>query len=155
MALFAFELRYYDAQQAKEENGRPDYYTKKLLSYKVITSPIWEAIITSNHFSNTNLPDEKFPRMIVDPKVQFKLNLGEPIFRCEDKGFAKEAGHEEKPVVTSMPNEKLLEQVKSKNFFRRVQKYFQTNSEDKTELWNLYKKMWAGDYDKGTDTVQF
>lgn len=138
MAQFAFELRYFDAQKAKEENGRPDYFTKKLLSYKVITSPIWEAILTSNHYvEKPNPPGETFPRMIVDPKVQFKMNLGKPSFRCEDKLFEKEQGRQEYPKVVSFPNEELLEKIKGKSFFGKLKEW--AKSDSKSELITTWK----------------
>jgi hypothetical protein len=64
-----------DAKKAVE-NNRPDYYTKKILDYKVITSPIWEDILYSNHWvDNPPPPGETMAKMIVDDKVMFKLNL--------------------------------------------------------------------------------
>lgn len=59
-----------------------------MLDYKVIESPLWEAILYSNNYvDNPSPPGEPMPKMIVDDKVQFKLNLGEAVFRCEDSSF--------------------------------------------------------------------
>ena len=69
MAQFAFELRVFDSKNSKQTN-RPDYYTNKFISYNVFTNPIWQAILTSNHwYEEPNPPGELAPRMIVDPNV--------------------------------------------------------------------------------------
>ena len=107
-ALFAYELRVFDAKMAKKSN-KPDYYTKKILDLRVITSPIWETILYSNHYNDPAPAGEIMSRMIVDDKVLFRLNLGVNTFRCEDKSFLKdEAGAVEKPLIVSYPDETLV-----------------------------------------------
>lgn len=114
MALFAYELRVYDAEQAIK-NNRPEYYTKKFLDYKVFVSPIWQAILTSNQW--TKGPGDIDFRMIVDPKVQFKMNLGKYIFRCQDSNFAERHGCKESPFVVNIPDENVVKDVENAQGF--------------------------------------
>ena len=76
----------------------------------MITSAVWKKIIKSNHWE-VDLPGENGERMIVDPKVLFKMNLGEFVFRCEDERFAKTEGAKESPYVAKLPDEAVLSEV--------------------------------------------
>lgn len=91
--------------------------------------------------------------MIVDQKVEFKLNLAETVFRCEDKNFMKEIGVTEKPLVASYPDEELFNQMKDKGFFSRFKAMI--SSENKSEFLNTWRKLSKSYYNMGTDTVQF
>jgi len=143
----------YDARKAKE-NNKPDYYTKKILDYKVVTSSIWEDILYSNNWiDNPPYPGNHQGKMIVDEKVCFKLNLGEMAFRCEDKNFYKEAGNTEKPMVVSYPDENLANDMKNKGFFSKLKGYL--TSDNKTEFKDTWLKLSKGYYNMGTDTIQF
>ena len=121
-------MRVFDAKKSKE-NNKPDYYTKKILDYKVVTSPLWEDILYSNNWvDNPPPPGCSDGRMIVDEKVQFRLTLEDKVFRCEDKNFAKEVGVTEKPMVVSYPDEELTNKMKDKGFFGKLKGLISSDS---------------------------
>lgn len=91
--------------------------------------------------------------MIVDERVQFKLNLQETVFRCEDKNFAKEIGVTEKPLVASYPDEELFNQMKDKGFFSKFKAMM--SSDKMGEFYTTWRKLSKSHYNMGTDTVQF
>ena len=131
MAIFAFHLRVEDTKQAKD-NNEFNHYTNKILALNAITSKIWKDIILSNKWVLP--PEEEEYRMIVDPNVLFKMNLGELVFRCEDGRFSKNAGIKEIPYVVKLPDETLLEDISKYGFFRAWWK-----SPNKTQVWQTYQ----------------
>ena len=88
------------------DNNRPEYYTKKFLDYKVFTSPIWQSILTSNQWMKP--PGEDEFRMVVDPKVSYKINLNKYILRCQDKNFKDKMQSVETPFVVNKPDPEVV-----------------------------------------------
>ena len=132
MAQFSFELRYYDAKQAMD-NNRPEYYTKKFLDYKVFTSPIWQSILTSNQWMKP--PGEDEFRMVVDPKVSYKINLNKYILRCQDKNFKDKMQSVETPFVVNKPDPDVVQdQEKIKGFWGKLKAFY--NAPNKKEFIN-------------------
>lgn len=64
-----------------------------------------------------NPPGESNARMMIDPKVQFSLNLGENVFRCPDNRFASTKGVKETPCVLKPPDEELFGKIKDKGIW--------------------------------------
>ena len=153
MPQFAYELRMFDynVNNSKDEeykNLQPDYFTKKFLDLGVITSPIWQAIIKSNHYQI--YPDDIQGRMIVDPKVQFRLSLGEYVLRCQDKKFGLAKNVEERPIVVAKPDEQMLEQMENSSKFERFKKLLKSDNREK--VFNTMMQMMYSSYKIGTDT---
>ena len=137
MALFSYELRVFDAEQAIK-NNKPEYYnkyTKKFLDYGVFTSPIWQAILTSNQW--TKAPGDDEFRMIVDPRVCFKMNLGKFIFRCQDANFPIKHGVKESPFVVNIPEKDVVNDIQdSKGFWGKIKAFL--DAKNKQEWIDTY-----------------
>ena len=110
------------------------------------------AILISNKWvENPNLPDELQPRMFVDPNVQFTMNLGDLVFRCEDSKFAHEYGAKEQPIVAKVPEEAFLTEIADRGVLDRFKAYFK--SSNKTEFISALLQYNKRSYERGTGTV--
>lgn len=91
--------------------------------------------------------------MIVDPKVQFTMNLGDLVFRCEDSKFAREQGAKEQPIVARVPDEAVLNDIADRGALDRFRAYFRSSS--KAEFIAALRQYNRRSYERGTGTVQF
>ena len=69
--------------------------------------------------------------MIVDPKVQFRLSLGQYVLRCQDKKFGLAKNVEERPIVVAKPDEQMLEQIQNSSNFERFKKFIKSDDKKK------------------------